>query len=358
MKLLILILSCLFFQSAFAIIELIDIDKLSPAQKKVWEKELKSSPWSKHDKGYEIFSPELIADNKVAAQRIWRKILEKQQIVYPGFQNEMLGHFKRMQESLSTKTELSLTDLNTIFVLAMNAIVMEEMLQKDNQLGLEKSKLLQAEFQLTLAKIDSFEKRKAVDSFTNGFSRFFLGRLYKAKRAAYNQAQVNLTQAIRNYNVVYKKLSDSAWERNFKAGVFVSNIEDNDTKMNILFNMNTFNVDNDLLSDENVAYKNGLTSNTEEELTQKLLAFSEEMRVGATFDVERSKAYSKMEYVFGSTFSGTKNQVLINAYYQAMAYVVIAQLELKPQLFDVSVEEQVKINAGIVELKDFIKTLL
>jgi hypothetical protein len=49
-KLLILILSCLFFQSAFAIIELIDIDKLPASQKKVWEKELKSSPWSRVDK--------------------------------------------------------------------------------------------------------------------------------------------------------------------------------------------------------------------------------------------------------------------------------------------------------------------
>jgi hypothetical protein len=82
-----------------------------------------------------------------------------------------------MQASLHTKTEITMTDLNTLFVLAMNSQILEEMLTADNQLGLEKKELLQAEFQVTLAKIDSFEKRKVVDSLTNSFSRFFLGRL-------------------------------------------------------------------------------------------------------------------------------------------------------------------------------------
>jgi hypothetical protein len=357
MKLLILILSCLFFQSAFAIIELIDIDKLTISQKKVWEKELKSSPWSKHDKGYGIFSPELIVDNKVPAQRIWRKVLVTQPIVYPGFQNEILGHLKTMQASLHTKTEITMTDLNTLFVLAMNSQILEEMLTADNQLGLEKKELLQAEFQVTLAKIDSFEKRKVVDSFTNAFSRFSLGRLYKAKRNLYNKAQVKLAEVIRNYNKVYTKLSNNAWERNFKVSVFVSNIEDGDTKMNILINQNIFNVDNDLISEENNIFKNSLASNTEEDLIQKLNIFAQEMEQGAVFDAEKSKEYSKIEFVFGSSHSGTKNQVLKDAYYKAMAYVVIAQLELKPKMFEVTADDQEKINAGIKEIREFILTL-
>jgi len=140
------------------------------------------------------------------------------------------------------------------------------------------------------------------------------------------------------------------------AQIFVSNIEDSQIKLDILLNKNLFNVDQSMISDEVNALSLIEGRDNKIGVIQQLNQLTAELNSGAEYDMMMQKKYNLLDTA-SEYFDYRKNSDLGHAFYRVMGRIVVKQLQAKLVMFELGDEEKNKIEAAIVEINDYLKTL-